>query len=236
MKRHTLITGSLLILALLVPGLALAGKVKKKNGQVIEGEIEGTLVQKGRGWQLKDGATVEHVNSYLFVGSKDYEIDSIDESGVSTSYNGWYLLLVVGSRSRMLSDAAVFRSFKSELERAGLDPEAFSVRKLASGLIFAVLAYPAHKMDQSKLVVAPIIGGVAAGTRGSLVAKKAVEIQGLMSGRFQGAPSDKQPSIASWPDSLIGELKDGQLIQAVRVKTSEGTVTIPVKDIVAFNQ
>lgn len=224
---------ALTLLCLLFPQTTFSAEIKKRNGQVIEGDIEGTLVQKGKGWQLKEGRNLEHAYSYMIVNGKG--IESIDETGIRTSKDGMYLLWTISARNRALSDAEVFRLVKSHLEKGGFDPSGFNYSQLANDTQHITIAYPAHKKDRGVVVAAPIIIGAVGGDRGSLLAKKTIEIQAAIAERFNANSADAK-ALASWNDKLIGELSGGVIIPVIRLKTDKGIVTIPVAEIVAFGE
>jgi len=225
---------TILSICVLAGGSVFGAKIKKRNGQVLEGEIQGALLLKGKGWQIRVGRNLEYVSSYLLVSGK--EIDSIDEEGIHISQSGVVLLQLVGNQNRPPYDSEVLKAVSSYLAKSGSPGEAGLSTPTSRGPLLVLIALPAMKKSAGHKEALRVMGG-ASGKRAQALVEKAIELEELFSEKYSKAtPNADGKLISSWQERLLGEEKDGQLMRAIRLKTGEGVVAIPIQEIVAFGQ
>lgn len=190
-----------------------AATIKKKSGQVVEGEINGYVVQVGR---FQPYAYQEAVSSrnylYRYAGLPDWAkvkiryrliggalIDRIDEGGLETRGgpgSGWF------------REVDVFLRDRSDLDKA----YELSVLEATVEAQMGTLPWEAN--------IAMPFSTLNEGVRAAIA-----EIVWL-------------PSAST--DKILGQLHMDQgkarLLPAIEIRTSQGIVTVPVAEIVAFSE
>jgi len=218
--------------------LLFAATVKKKNGQVINGEIKGKIILKGMVQSRKESLSTKYVVNYSLIGGE--YIDAIDEDGIHGVRDGKYLLLIVNQENTPANDVKVFESLTSRL----IASKEFSFLPLTENTLL-VVAPVNTSVKEGILEVSFDLGKFTRddviriaqdfyGAKRMAVVKQAFEQERLLSEKYKtiGKPT------LSWTDKLLGEVRieggKGRLIPAIELMTEKGVVTIPVNEIVEF--
>ena len=223
---------------ILMQSLLLAATVKKKNGEVIVGEIKGRVVTKASVQTRKDGPSTSLGINYNLIDGKT--IEAIDENGIRGVANTNYLVLAASHEKLPPADASIFGSLTNQ----SISDGSFSILPLHAG---------------GTLVILPIRSSVTAGAvdlsidLGKFTEDDAIRITRDFQGEksvaalkrafeFQRTTSEaykrlKSPAL-NWTDRIIGELRieggKGTIKPGIELETKKGTIVIPVSEIVAF--
>jgi hypothetical protein len=203
MKLQTQLTTSLLVCAL-AGSAAFAARVKKKNGEVIEGQIKGTVVAlKKEGSQLKLESKKEGVSA-TYVLVRGAEIQTIDESGIFV-WSG-YCAVALAGKDTVLDDIAVIRHTLRRPSGSFL-----VVNKAKDGTEVVILTFKPDKETFYSL-------------RKNLPADW----------QFAEVISDANTVNAPLLGEYREEKGNPRLTPAIEMDTKQGMVTIPIEEIVAF--
>lgn len=185
--------------------------VKTKNGSIVLGAINGTLVQKNAG-ENKTAAGTTYYGTYVF--TKGEYVDSIDEHGVHTNTRGYSFIASVNAKTK-LDDIAVFKKYlddsgavKSGHEGTTLDFGGDSGMTVEANLSTREGPYGGPKNSKTS-----ILG-----------------IDKIIDDLLETAPR------CSILGTYVKDKEQGKykIIPALEVNTDKGIVTIPVGDIVEF--
>ncbi len=89
-------------------------KIKKKNGQIVEGVLKGFIVKKGAVDTKKEGAVTKFSVGYDIVKGDDIEL--IDEEGIHLREHNLFVNLSVSTENLAPDDLAVLGLFNKQLE------------------------------------------------------------------------------------------------------------------------
>ena len=227
------------LFCIFLQSVALADIIKKKNGQVVVGEIKGRIVLRGPVADRKGGKNRRSFTFYSVI--RNEHITSIDENGVHSGANGGYLLVSASHPTHAPTDVIVFQALSSSI----LAAEGFSVLPLPEGgtLVMvplrlrsskelpATLAVDLGKFEQSDAL--RIIKDFQ-GAESAEIAKIVLDDAAALTEKHKNSHDDG----LNLTGALMGELRfeggKGQVLPRIEVVTSNGATMIPVDQIIAF--
>jgi hypothetical protein len=203
MKPRTQFIAALLV-CLLAGSSALAARVKKKNGEVIEGQIKGTVVaRKTEGSFVKmEGGRESFSATYALIRGGD--VQAIDEAGISILTG--YCAVALAGKDAALDDVAVIRHTLR--------------RPFGSFLVLDTAK------DGTKLMILTI--------KPDKDAFQKLRKDFQPDWRFAEVISDVGTVNAPLLGEYREEKGQPRLIPAIELKTKQGVVTVALEEVVAF--
>ena len=185
-------------------------KIKRKNGEYVEGKLNGLLIQKSA--VIQSLSTKRHLVAYLLINGKD--VDAIDENGIHIGEGVKTLILAAAAKrqDQLPSDLDIL--------------EGLSKHKI----FFRIVQIP--QTDKMLLTEDPDFG---AGSGFPIELKKGREAVS-----FYGLDSAKNREFGSPTLTLLGEVrvreKVVQISPFLEIETNDRVVTLPIEEIVDFKK
>jgi len=202
-KKRLLVT-ALLIMGM--EGMLSASIVKKRNGQIVEGEIGGVIIQKGDVSKSDDGFTVK----YFPINGK--EIVAIDEIGIHLAPGSASVVFIVDDKESLPPDIDVLKAAlrRSMGPRGMEDPLGIDI------------------VRDELLEVIPIRGGNV--SMGSFWVSEKNYFWITKEGENRSANKDAILGTVQINNKEIS------LIPSLNISTAQGDVAVNVDDIVEYRQ
>jgi hypothetical protein len=206
-------------------GQSKATTIKKKEGQIVVGKLDGLIVLKDKLEESKLDAKTEYTVSYWLI--RGWEADNIDEEGVhiSKEYKGVQSLVIASSVNKTPNDVEVIKKVVDKDESRG----GLFVHMELSNEGFAVdIPYPTQNEEDITKNNVALWAMAKYKKRGETIFKKAYDQHQLL--LKESKPVDKTTYLLK--GELLGVFREDQIVPTLEIVTEKGAVTIPVNQIV----
>jgi len=198
----------------LISNSAFAAKIKKRNGEVIEGKIRGLVALKILDVKIQVGSIQNKPYRASYVITKGADITAIDENGlqISDEFGSGYCTFIVAGNDKPLDDLAIVRYANYQRQETA---------RYGSGSSTGL-------GDLSDGTAIFFIEGIKIKGIEAFIKIKGIEIAKNLPGLLQANVQ------------LLGEFrtdkKVDKIIPALEIKTKGGNVTISVEELVEFKK